>query len=168
MIEIVQLTKDDVLIVNQLAHDIWPHTFKDILTKDQIDYMLDWMYNVQTLEEQIQTGHLYYLLKEHGIAKGFIGLEPNYPDIDILRIHKLYVLPGSQGSGFGRELLTKAMDVAFDLDLHTLHLNVNRFNESVDFYKHTGFKVIGEVNNDIGKGYLMEDFIMELKLITEK
>ena len=168
MIEIVQLTKDDVLIVNQLAHDIWPHTFKDILTKDQIDYMLDWMYNVQTLEEQIQTGHLYYLLKEHGVAKGFIGLEPNYPDIDILRIHKLYVLPGSQGSGFGRELLTKAMDVAFDLDLHTLHLNVNRFNESVDFYKHTGFKVIGEVNNDIGKGYLMEDFIMELKLITEK
>ena len=89
MIEIVQLTKDDVLIVNQLAHDIWPHTFKDILTQDQIDYMLDWMYNVKTLEEEIQIGHLYYIVKEHGVAKGFIGLEPNYPDIDMLRIHKI-------------------------------------------------------------------------------
>ena len=168
MIEIVQIYKDDVLIVNQLAHDIWPHTFKDILEKDQIDYMLDWMYNVKTLEEQVQIGHLYYLIKEDGVAKGFVGLEPNYPDINMLRIHKLYVLPESQGRGLGRELLTKTLDVAFDLDMHSLHLNVNRFNKSVDFYKYTGFQIIGEVNNDIGKDYLMEDFIMELKLTKEK
>jgi len=168
MIEIAQLTKDDVLIVNQLAHDIWPHTFKDILEQDQIDYMLDWMYNVQTLKEQVQIGHLYYIIKEHGVAKGFIGLEPNYPDIDMLRVHKIYVLPESQGSGLGRELLTKAMDVAFDLDIHTLHLNVNRYNKSVDFYKHTGFKIVGEETIDIGKDYLMEDYIMELKLVPEK
>lgn len=164
MIEIVQLSKDDILIVNQLAHDIWPDTFKDILTKEQIDYMLDWMYNVPTLEEQVQTGHLYYLIKEHGIAKGFVGLEPNYPDVDMLRIHKIYILPNAQGKGLGRELLTKAMDVAFDLGIHTLHLNVNRFNKSVDFYKHVGFKIIGEENIDIGKDYLMEDYIMELRL----
>ncbi|MDB4515960.1 GNAT family N-acetyltransferase, partial [Crocinitomicaceae bacterium] len=94
----------------------------------------------------------------------FIGLEPNYPDADILRIHKLYILPESNGKGLGRVLLNKAIDVAFDLDLHTLHLNVNRFNDAVEFYKHCGFKIIGEEDIDIGKGYLMEDFIMTLKL----
>ncbi len=164
MIETLQLGKEDIFLVNHLAHKIWPHSFRDILTKDQIDYMLDWMYNVPTLEEQVQIGHLFYVVKENGVVKGFIGLEPNYPDADILRIHKLYILPESNGKGLGRVLLNKAIDVAFDLDLHTLHLNVNRFNDAVEFYKHCGFKIIGEEDIDIGKGYLMEDFIMTLKL----
>ncbi|MBL4862306.1 MAG: GNAT family N-acetyltransferase [Crocinitomicaceae bacterium] len=166
MIEIVQLNKDDVFIVNHLAHDIWPIAFRDILTKDQIDYMLDWMYNVNTLQEQAQIGHLFYIIKEHGVAKGFVGLEPNFPDAEMLRIHKLYVLPECQNKGFGRLLLNKAIDIAFDIDLHTLHLNVNRFTKSVDFYRHCGFKVIGEEDIDIGRDYLMEDFIMELQLDT--
>ena len=160
----MQLGKEDVFLVNHLAHQIWPYTFRDILSKDQIDYMLEWMYNVQTLEEQVQTGYLYYLVKENGIAKGFVGLEPNFPDADMLRIHKLYVLPEAHGKGLGRVLLNKAIDVAFDLDLHTLHLNVNRFNDAVKFYEHCGFKIIGEEDIDIGKGYLMEDYIMELKV----
>lgn len=160
----MQLGKEDVFLVNHLAHQIWPHTFRDILSKDQIDYMLDWMYNVQTLEEQVQIGHLYYVVKENGVAKGFVGLEPNFPDADMLRIHKLYVLPDAHGKGLGRALLNQAIDVAFDLDLHTLHLNVNRFNKAVEFYKHCGFEIVGEEDIDIGKGYLMEDYIMELKV----
>ncbi|NRA10607.1 MAG: GNAT family N-acetyltransferase [Crocinitomicaceae bacterium] len=168
MIETVQLTRNDVFLVNQLAHDIWPDAFKDILTKDQIDYMLDWMYDVNTLEEQAQTGHLFYIVKEHGIAKGFVGVEPNYPDVGMLRIHKLYMLPECQGKGMGRVLLNKAIDVAFDLDLTSLHLNVNRFNKAVEFYKHCNFDIIGEEVIDIGKDYLMEDYIMELKLSDPK
>lgn len=164
MVETVQLRKEDVFLVNHLAHKIWPKAFKDILSNDQIDYMLDWMYNVQTLEEQVQTGFLYYVVKENGVARGFLGLEPNYPDADILRIHKLYVLPEDQGKGLGRVLLNQAIDVAFDLDLHTLHLNVNRFNKAVKFYEHCGFKITGEEDIDIGKEYLMEDYIMELPL----
>jgi len=168
MIETVQLTKDEIFLVHQLAHDIWPEAFKDILSKDQIHYMLDWMYDVNTLEEQAQTGHLFYIVKEHGIAKGFVGLEPNYPDVGMLRIHKLYMLPDCQGKGMGRVLLNKGIDVAFDLDLDSLHLNVNRYNKAVDFYKHCGFDVVGEEDIDIGKDYLMEDFIMELKLTSPK
>jgi GNAT superfamily N-acetyltransferase len=164
MIETVQLNKDDVFLVNQLAHDIWPHAFADIISKDQIKYMLDWMYDINTLQEQAQTGHLFYIVKEHGIAKGFVGVEPNFPDVGMLRIHKLYMLPECQGKGMGRVLLNKVIDVAFDLDLTSIHLNVNRFNSAVDFYKHCGFSVIGEEDIDIGRDFLMEDYIMELKL----
>jgi hypothetical protein len=45
-----------------------------------------------------------------------------------------------------------------------LHLNVNRFNPSVEFYKHLGFKVVAEEDIDIGRDYFMEDYIMELNL----
>lgn len=167
MVEIIQVDRNEVDIVNELAHRIWPHTFRDILSKDQIAYMLDWMYDPGTLREQVTTGHLYYVLKEMGVPKGFIGLEPNFPDADFLRIHKLYVLPEQQKKGFGRALLNQAMDVAFDLQLNRLHLNVNRFNDSVKFYQHVGFEIVGEEDIDIGKGYLMEDYIMELKLFKE-
>ena len=164
MIEIVQLGKEEIFLVHKLAHDIWPKAFRNIISSDQINYMLDWMYDINTLEEQVQTGHLFYVVKEDGVAKGFIGLEPNYPDIEILRIHKFYVLPECQGKGMGRVLFNKAVDVAFDLDLSTLHLNVNRFNPSVEFYKHLGFKVVAEEDIDIGREYFMEDYIMELNL----
>ena len=164
MIEINQLGTEDVFIVNHLAKEIWPHTFKDILTPEQITYMLDWMYNIQTLQEQVQTGHLYYLIKSEGRALGFMGLEPNYPDAGFLRMHKIYVHPDAQGKGLGRAMVNYAIDLSFDLDLTSIHLNVNRFNKAVDFYKYIGFNVIGEEDIDIGKGYLMEDFIMELPL----
>ena len=78
MVEVIQLHKDDVFIVNHLAEEIWPIAFKDILEKKQIDYMLDWMYNLNTLQEQVQTGILYYLIKKNGVAKGFLGVEPNH------------------------------------------------------------------------------------------
>ena len=164
MIEIVQLGKEEIFLVHKLAHDIWPKAFRNIISSDQINYMLDWMYDINTLEEQVQTGHLFYVVKEDGVAKGFIGLEPNYPDIEILRIHNFYVLTECQGKGMGRVLFNKAVDVAFDLDLSTLHLNVNRFNPSVEFYKHLGFQVVAEEDIDIGRDYFMEDYIMELNL----
>lgn len=166
MIEIKQLNSDDVMIVNHLAHEIWPLTFKDILSKDQISYMLDWMYSIDTLQEQVQTGYLYYLLTLDGIPTGFLGLEPNFPDQNQLRIHKLYVKPNAHKKGLGRSLINQAIDIAFDLDQTSLHLNVNKFNPAVDFYKHIGFKVLKEEDIDIGKGYLMEDFVMELSLAS--
>lgn len=164
MIEIKQLNSDDVMIVNHLAHEIWPKTFRDILSKDQISYMLDWMYSIETLQEQVQTGCLYYLATLDGMAVGFLGLEPNFPDQNQLRIHKIYVKPDLHKKGVGRALMNHSIDIAFDLDQTSLHLNVNKFNAAVDFYKHIGFKITKEENIDIGKGYLMEDFVMELPL----
>ena len=164
MIEIKQVGIDDVSIVNNLAYQIWPNTFHEILTSNQINYMLDWMYDVNKLKEEIQTGYLYYVVKYNSVSVGFMSLEVNFPDLGFLRIHKIYLKKEFQGKGIGRALINHAIDICFDLDLISLHLNVNRFNKAVEFYKHIGFKIIGQEDVDIGKGYLMEDYIMELKL----
>lgn len=168
MIEINQLGTEDVFIVNHLANEIWPQAYGEILSKDQLDYMLDWLYDINTLREKVQIGYLFYLIKENGVAKGYMALEPNYPDAGFLRIHNIYVLPDQQKKGLGRTMMNHAIDIAFDLDLKRLHLNVNRFNDARDFYERLGFKVIGEEDIDIGKGYLMEDYIMELDLFPDK
>ncbi len=166
--EIVQLSEEDMYLVNRLAHEIWPVAYGEILSKGQLQYMLDWLYDINSLQEKAKTGHLYYAIKENGVARGYMAVEPNYPDAGYLRIHNLYVLPERHGSGLGRALVNQAIDVAFDLDLNILHLNVNRFNKAKDFYEHIGFKVVGEEDIDIGKGYLMEDYIMELHLFPDR
>jgi GNAT superfamily N-acetyltransferase len=164
MLTISQLTKDDIIIVHQLAKTIWPEAFKDILKPDQIEYMLDWMYDVNTLTEQVQTGHLFYMVTLDGVPKGFLGVEPNFPDVGTLRIHKIYVDTNVHGKGLGKALLGKAIEIGKELDVATVNLNVNRFNKAVDFYKAQGFQIVKEENIDIGRGYLMEDYVMVLEL----
>lgn len=159
-----QLSAVEANIIHDLAYEIWPDAFKDILSKEQIKYMLEWMYDVNTLQEQMLTGTMYFVVEEYGKPKGFVGLEPNYPSPGYLRVHKFYILPEEQGKGLGRILFNQTVDTAFDVECYILHLNVNRFNKAVDFYKHLGFKITGEEDIDIGKDYLMEDYIMELDL----
>jgi ribosomal protein S18 acetylase RimI-like enzyme len=43
-------------------------------------------------------------------------------------------------------------------------VNVNRHNKALHFYEKYGFKIIREEDIDIGEGYFMNDYVMELKL----
>lgn len=158
------LSSNELKIVQDLAYATWPDTFKDILTSEQIHYMLEWMYNLETLRKQVEDGHLFYVYLDKGVPLGFMGIEPNHPTQDSLKIHKIYVLPQTQGSGVGKKLLQKAMEVANDTGISKLVLNVNRFNKAVSFYQYIGFVIEYEENIDIGNGFLMEDFVMCLNL----
>ena len=56
-------------------------------------------------------------------------------------IHSLYVLPAFQGRGAGRALLTEVLRHAKgDMELKTDKVNVRAF----DFYRHLGWRVVGE------------------------
>ena len=59
--ELQKLEKIDVLRVQQIAKLTWPDTFKKILSAAQIKYMLDWMYNLETLKQQVEEGQLFYM-----------------------------------------------------------------------------------------------------------
>jgi ribosomal protein S18 acetylase RimI-like enzyme len=46
-----------------------------------------------------------------------------------------------------------------------LQLQVNKHNKALYFYQKLGFRVIEEVVFDIGHGYIMDDYLMELVLV---
>ena len=162
--EIIRIQPDEVTVISDLAEKIWPDTFKEILTEEQIRYMLDWMYNPTELICQIENGHQFYLLKIDQKPLGFIGVQVNYPEPTQLKIHKLYVLPEVQGTGGGKLLFQQAVHVAKENECDSILLNVNRFNKAVGFYKHIGFQILKEENIDIGNGYWMEDYVMGCKI----
>ena len=162
--ELQKLEKIHVLRVQQIAKLTWPDTFKEILSAAQIKYMLDWMYNLETLKQQLEEGQLFYMLTHNDIDIGFIGVQNDFPVTGETKLHKIYVLPSSQGLGAGKILMNKAEQIAIENKSNYFVLNVNRCNKATDFYMKLGFEITYEENIDIGNGFLMEDFVMKKSL----
>jgi ribosomal protein S18 acetylase RimI-like enzyme len=81
------------------------------------------------------------------------------------KLHKLYLLPSSQGKGVGKALLLEVVKRAREAGQKSLVLNVNKQNKkAIDFYRVLGFVTIRQEVNDIGSGYVMDDDVMELSL----
>ncbi|MFV0538778.1 MAG: GNAT family N-acetyltransferase [Dysgonomonas sp.] len=161
----IEATKEHLFIIQTLSDKIWPHTFQDILTTEQIGYMMDMMYSTSSLEKQMdELNHHYLLVEDAGEYVGYTSYELNYKGTPTTKIHKIYILPSIQGKGTGRFLIETIGDIARKNNNDILSLNVNRFNKALDFYKRIGFDVVGNEDIDIGNGFLMEDFILNKKL----
>ncbi len=159
--EIEQITSENIIRVQQIARETWADTYGEILSPEQLQFMWEWMYNLETLRQQVEGEHLYYILKNEGVDLGFIGVQPHYPNFEETKLHKIYILPTAQGKGVGRILIDQALNVAKEFQSSRLMLNVNRFNKAKDFYLRLGFEIIKEEDIDIGHGYLMEDYVMQ-------
>lgn len=154
----------DFKIINDLALKTWYDTYSSILSPEQLEYMLKAMYSLEAFTEQIAIkGHHFLLLTEDDNYLGFASYELNYLS-GVTKLHKLYVLPETQGRGAGRLLISKIENFAKNNGNDKITLNVNRYNNAVNFYLKNGFSKAGEENINIGNGYLMEDFIMEKEL----
>ena len=66
---------------------------------------------------------------------------------------------------FGKLLIEEISRIAVKNNSDAISLNVNRFNQSKDFYLKMGFEIIGQENLSIGNGYFMEDYKMEKRLL---
>jgi ribosomal protein S18 acetylase RimI-like enzyme len=154
------LLKEELNLIRALAHQIWPNAFKEILSRDQIAYMLDLMYSDRSLLEQFDKGHLFFVMMVERRPVGFMAIERHFPEYHQLKIHKLYVNTEIQGMGAGKKLLQKAKEIAEIKGMDEITLNVNRFNKAVGFYKRMGFAIEREEDIQIGNGYLMEDYVM--------
>ena len=64
MFTIRQAQADDCLLINQLAANVFPATYKDILSQEQLEYMFDWMYAPQNIRKQMEEGHVYFIAYE--------------------------------------------------------------------------------------------------------
>jgi GNAT superfamily N-acetyltransferase len=164
-LEIVAADDTHFPIIQEIARLTWPDTFNPILSNEQINYMLDWMYSLPSLKSQVNDeGHIFLLAKSGDDYLGFASYETNYQDTPRTKLHKIYILPQAQGKGVGKALIMASVVKALQHRNRTLLLNVNRGNKAVNFYQKMGFVIIAEENIPIGNDYWMEDYVMEKKL----
>ena len=162
-ITITQVTYKELPLIHSLASTIWPVAYKHVITEGQINYMLGLMYNLETLQTQLIDGHIFLLLREHEVPVAFAA----YNLIEAsgtYKLQKLYTLPEKQGKGYGKRLVDYILNEIKIVHGKKLQLNVNRKNTTKHIYAHWGFKIIREEDIDIGSGYFMNDYIMEINV----
>ena len=164
MITIRQAKVIDFGIIREIAFQTWPVTYGTILSKEQLRFMLDKFYSLEYLHLNAQQNQLFFIISENEIPMGFLGVEHHFDKKPITKIHKIYVLPDKQGNGIGKSAIDFVVNSALENHSNKVILNVNRFNKAVQFYQKMDFKIIQQIDIEIGNGYLMEDFIMELSL----
>lgn len=154
--------------VAELAREIWNQHFVPIVGKAQIDYMLARFQSAAAIAGQISSGYLYYLIEEDGRMVGYFALAP-VPDEDgELQLSKIYVREEYRGRGLGRAALESAEELCEKTGVRKLWLTVNRQNSAtIDFYLRMGFIIEGEVVQNIGNGFVMDDYRM-VKTISIK
>jgi diamine N-acetyltransferase len=162
---IVVATKEQLPIVQELAVIIWPDTYGKILSNEQFDYMMEMMYSIQSLEKQLQNNKIFLLAEDENRFVGFAPYEVNNNNSNKTKIHKLYVLPETQGKGIGKKLIDFITDIAITNHNSILNLTVNKNNKAKDFYLKNGFEITEEAVFDIGNGYVMDDYVMEKKIL---
>lgn len=165
MISISEAKPSDFSVIRKIAYQTWPDTYGAILSKAQLDYMLQEFYSDATLNYNFaQKNHRFLLVKENSICLGFASYEHHYLGENKTRLHKIYMLPESQGKGAGKLLLAEVENLAIENEDFTISLNVNKYNNALNFYEKLGFEIVGEEDIELDFGYLMEDYKMEKSL----
>jgi ribosomal protein S18 acetylase RimI-like enzyme len=148
---ISKVNSNDLVQIQSMAQVIWNHHYPEIIGQDQVDYMLNRMYDLESLKQQLEQGHVFFNAEN----LGFISVQSME---DGWFLNKLYVMPNLQRSGVGRALLDFVIN---EFDIITLRLQVNRQNyKAINFYFKYGFIIEKVADFDIGDGYQMNDFIM--------
>lgn len=162
MLIISEAVNVDFKTIQEIAYQSWPDTYGAILSKEQIDYMLNLFYSEETLNENLNNkGHRFILVFEDAVCLGFASYEHNYLNKNGTRLHKIYLLPEAKGKGAGKLLIDTIENLARENQSIALSLNVNRSNKALTFYQKIGFTVVSEEDIELDFGYIMEDFKME-------
>ncbi|MEP6674662.1 MAG: GNAT family N-acetyltransferase [Ferruginibacter sp.] len=166
MIIVKKISVESIPVIQKLAAAIWPEAYKEILTQAQLEYMLELIYSESALSIQIlEKGHQFILASdESDHPVGFAAYSAKEETQKKFHLHKIYVDPTLQGKGIGNILLDFILKDIQGSGATQLELNVNRRNKAIRFYNKKGFKIIREEDIDIGNGYFMNDYIMQLTL----
>lgn len=168
-------TLTDRALIRSISERTWPSTYGHIISQEQIDFMLDWMYSDESLEKQMDSGCVFYIASikkenEQWEDVGFCSVSPEEENNSTEKVegskahklNKLYVLPSAQGTGAGKTLLNKSIEVAKAAGSSSLCLQVNKQNDAYTFYLKHGFVKEQEFKFDIGNGFFMDDYVMRL------
>lgn len=158
--EIQLATTADLPLIRELAEEVWWAHYPEIITGEQIRFMLDEWYSLEALSHQMtELGHQFWLIKpeEADQARGYLSIGPDKSPGNYY-LHKFYL--ANRGQGIGARAFLAVLDQL--PDWHTVRLNVNRRNfRSVNFYYKMGFIIESNLDLVVGDGrFVMDDFVM--------
>jgi len=166
MTELKPVSQDEIGQLQQLASEIWNQHYIEIISKEQIDYMLELFHSKQRILEEISRGCIWMMLWNNEKPVGYLMLKPEKSG---MYLSKIYLKKEVRRKGFGKLMIDFVKKTAIEHKLYKVSLNVNKHNtDTIRFYEKSGFKKVGEGVFEIGNSYVMDDFIFELDLSPDQ
>lgn len=163
MPEIHSATNQDATKISILARKIWNRQYQDILSLNQIDYMLKQRYAPVVIQSQLEDKNIWW--RKLVLGDAIIGFSCCVRTMqpDELKIDKLYIQHEYHRKGYGRMLIEDAISIMRSMTCSKLILTVNKQNHSaINAYRCCGFEIMGDSVVDIGGGFLMNDYLMAM------
>ncbi len=161
MIEVI-LAKD-VFEVQSIANQLLPKTYNDIMSTEEIDYLVDVIYskdniNVSDKENDI----LYFVALDDNNLVGFVALYRIGPNL--YHLSKIFVKSLKQNQGIGTMLFKAILDYFNNKYVKNtnviLELSLNCNNKTKNFYKSLGMVKVRDDDLDIGNGFILQQDVM--------
>ena len=126
--ELCPVSPEEAVSVSQMAHEIWPVVYRDLISESQIQYMLDWMYDPAQIRRDMEEGICYcWIVGKENQQAGFTAFGPVEKG-KFCELHKLYLKPEFHRQGLGFAALNGIESILREARSKQSNLRVNRNN----------------------------------------
>lgn len=144
--------------LSKLASSILREYYDPLLGTEQNTYMINKFQSVPGILAHMARGAVYVVVQVENETIGFYAYEIHE---DALYLSKFYFTHKSRSRGYARPVIQELDRIARQYHLPVCRLNVNKYNPSIRAYERLGFSIVKSEVNDIGQGYVMDDYVME-------
>ena len=149
-------------VTSSFAKEVFIDYYNGLIGNKQAEYMANLFLSEEAIDKLINGGAIFKLVMDNDLP---IAFTEYIIENDRVFLSKLYVKKDMRNRGIGKMMLNDCISYAKRNNINKIYLTVNKHNTpSFDIYVHEGFKIIDSVVNDIGQGYVMDDYIMELNI----
>lgn len=160
-------TPEDRVALAVLADEIWHEYWPALIGEAQTDYMVEQFQSLEAIERDLaEHAYEYWFLRDADDHR-IVGYTGGHPELETNRffISKIYLRSAERGHGFASQTIRFYEDLCRTRGFEAMYLTVNKHNDlGVRAYLGKGFETIDSVETDIGRGFIMDDFIMEKRL----
>lgn len=160
--KLVLVDQNLIALTSKFAQEVFVDYYTNLIGIEQSIYMANLFLSENAITNLMKNGAIFKLVMNDTEPVAFFEY---IKEEDKVFLSKLYVKKQYRKKGISRMMLQDCIDYAKENNKDSIYLTVNKGNiNSINVYKHYGFKQIDAVKNDIGNGYVMDDYIMELSI----
>ena len=160
--QIIKVKYNQIKQLSEFAKDVFIDYYHDLIGLDQSLYMADKFLSYNAIKNLMDNNAIFNMIK---IDDDIVAFNEYLKDDNRIFLSKLYVHKDYRHQGLGKIMLEECIRYGKENNCECIYLTVNKNNtDSINTYKHLGFKVIDAVVNDIGNNYVMDDYIMQLDI----
>ena len=155
---------NDLRKIAEMAEPIWHEVFTGMITSEQVSYMVDKFQSYHAVKDQVNNhGYRYFIVSENDSDAGYCGVQPCGDGS--LYLSKIYLKKEYRGHGLFAEMTAFLTEMCRSEGLSSIWLTVNKHNaRAIAAYEKNGYRNIRSQTTDIGRGFVMDDYVFELRV----